>query len=628
VAEAVVYDAWTPISFKRALGSRSATAAATAGAGFNPPPWVPELDKRRVIAYAILRAYQDNAAREFMTAADREEIDNRREYGDAALLMNTVLGALLGEDQVVVTEGSELADDQDATSTEKADGQRAKELEDWLRQWAKDERLQLKVIEAERRAVGLGDGVYSLGWSDEKGRPRLRVWDPTFYFPVLEDGNEDDFPRKVHIAWEIADDEHELPAGKVRIRRITWQLGPIVPANQPGLLAGLFRDPELHPGDFVDEGTGRIMRQYAWNDEPSPWTCYMTDATWTVDRADRSVKDLTGGEAVYEVTGDGRQVNMLDLGIDFLPVVHLPNTVALLEHFGRSILSSVLQILDDLASADTDLSAAAATTGHPVIALEGGTVQRDSQGRANVTYKPGEILEGDGKISVLDTSRSLEALTGYIEFLLKRLSVNSRVSEGLLGRVKPSEVPSGVALALSFGPTEQLIKEMRLVRSEKYPLLLKFAHRLALAGGMEGAPAEWVESDLQMGSFLPQDQSAAVEMVTKLLAVKPRPAISLETAVTMLVEAGLPIRDAFAEVERIQSRDFEGAAELLGLIPGTDRSLVAEYLGRDIPDAPEPQPAVQDPGAVDENGDPVQPPVQPPAGQPAGGAPQNPPAQQ
>jgi hypothetical protein len=603
VNEELVFDAWTPISFKRAMGSRSATGA---GAGFTAPRWVGQEHERRVTAYAVLRSYLDNAAREFMYSQNRDEIDNRREYGDAALLVNTVLGALLGEDQAIVTEGAEDAeaqqDAEDGDAAERAGAAQALALQDWLRQWAQDERLGLKMIEAERRAVGLGDGVYSLGWSAQKGRPRLRVWDPTFYFPVLSDGNEDDFPDKVHIAWE-----EEVPQGPgsakpnvVIVRRITWEMGFIAPVTgedgSPVMLAD--GRAALLEGDSLD-AEGRIVRQYPWNDEPSPYTCYLTDATWELNKAGGlSVDELTEGTARYAMDDDGL-VRRRDIGVDFIPVVHLPNTVSLIDHFGRSTLASVLQLLDDLASADTDLSAAAATTGHPVIALQGGRVDRDSSGNAKVTYRPGEILEsGDGKLDMLDTSKALDALIGYIEFLLKRLSVNSRVAESLLGRVKPSEVPSGVALALSFGPTEQLVKEMRLVRAEKYPLLLKFAHRMALAGAADaGVPAEWTHTGVVMGSFLPQDQAEAVSLVTKLLAATPRPAISLETAVSMLVEAGLPIRDAFAEVARIQSRDFEGAAALLEAT--ADPGLVSEYLGRDPVDPREPP--EPDPGSTGED---------------------------
>lgn len=627
----LIFDAYTPISFKRHFGSRKQIGE---GAGFNPPDWIGPEHLRRLQAYAILRAYQDNAGREFF-AGTRTEINDRREYGDSALLVETAVNALLGEDQQIVTEGAEelaLEDPPDPgvdpetgrprpapepdpeDEARRREAQAAMDLQDFLRQWGQDERLGLKMIETERLAVGLGDGVYTLGWSSAKKRPRLRVWDPTFYFPVLTDSNEDDYPDRVHIAWELEDE----PGGtRVKIRRITWELADIEPAEREGTLRRL-----LGSGDRLFEGdrtnaAGQIERQYPWNEEPSTKTCYYTDATWVVDKGNRSIDDLTEGDATYEEDDDGNPIKRVDLHIDFVPVVHIPNTVALLNHYGRSLLATVLQIIDDLSSADTDLSAASATTGHPILALSGAQVARDQQGRSTLSYRPGEILEtGDGKMDVLDTSRALAALMDYIDFLQKRLSTNSRVSESLLGRIKPSEVPSGIALQLGFGPTDALVRGMRLVRTEKYPLMLKFVHRMfqaaAVVGEVDAAdvPPEWIHTEVVMGSFLPQDQQAAVTQVTALYAAK---SISIETAIRMLMDAGLPIESVLEEVRRIQERDFEAANALLDATG--DKEAVAEFLGMPAPPPdPEPEPVVVDPSGVPVPGQPPVPPVPAPNG--------------
>jgi hypothetical protein len=633
----MIFDQWSPITFKGHFGKKGSLGD---GSGFKPPAWVGPDHQRRLQAYAILRSYMDNIAREFFVGS-RNEIDDRREYGDASLLVETIVAALLGEDQQIVTEGAEELALEEATPRVDDDGKElpppkpdpeaeerrraaeaALELQAFLREWAQDERLGLKLLETERLAVGLGDGVYSLGWSGAKKRPRLRVWDPTFYFPVLTDDNEDDYPRRVHIAWEVLDEK--LKGTQVKIRRITWELADIRPAQTEGAIGRLLGSgDQLHEGDRVN-AAGKIERIYPWSpDEPSTQTCYYTDATWIIDNAGKSVDDLTEATAIYETDEDGEPIRQQDLFIDFVPVVHMPNTVALLNHYGRSLLSSVLQLLDDIASADTDLSAAAATTGHPVLALSGASVARDSKGRSTLTYRPGEILEtGDGKMDVLDTSKSLVALMGLIEFMLKRLSVNSRVSETLQGRVSSGDVNSGIQLILGFGPTETLVRHMRLVRTEKYPIMLRFVHRFFLAavdrGEIDAAdvPPEWIHSEVSMGRFLPQDQTATVELVTKLLEKR---AISLETGVLMLIEAGFPIEDAREEVRRIQSRDFDGAEALLAATD--DRALVYDYIGEQMPPEPDP-PEVE----VDPNGLPIpavppapgqpQPPVQPPAPQP------------
>lgn len=555
----LLFDAWTPMSFKRALGGKK-----QAGIGWQAPTWTGDHD-RRLMAYKVLQAYMDNSARVFLSTTDQGAIDNHREYGDASLIVNQIVAAVLGEGQEVVVPG--------ASDESPAPG--AEELQTWLRDWADAERLPLKLLETERNAVGLGDGVYVLGWDPAKRRVRLRVFDPGFYFPVLDDNNEDDYPSKVHLAWEL---ESDTP-GKRKVRRITWELGPIGPASSPGVLGRVLGGaPVPLDGDTLEED-GTITRQYAWSDEPSRVTCYLTDAVWTLDVAAADINDFTGASAVYASDAEG-DINLRDLQIDFIPVIHEPNTVSIANHYGRSSLATILQILDDLSNADTDLQSASATTGKPVIALSGATF-----GNTRPSYRAGEVFEiGDGTMTVLDTSGSLDALVKYVEFLMGRMSVNSRVPEAVLGRVSPSEVPSGLALALGFGPLTSMIKEMRLVRDEKHPLLLKFAWRMALAGQAPDVPTEWIPGTrLELGSFLPQDQAAAVTTVQTLITAH---AISLESAVQILVSAGFHIEDAAAEVERIQSRDFEGANKLLDAT--ADEDAVFDYLGRDKPATPRP----------------------------------------
>lgn len=521
--EPLILDAWTPLGFKRALGDLR-----RGGRSWAAPTWADE-HRRRLHAYIVLRAYIDNTAREFLgDTSDEEQREQHREYGDANLLVVSAVAAVMGESQEIFTEGAD-----DEAESEDDGPTPAIDLQEWLRDWAVRERLIMKMMESERNSVGLGDGVYTLGWDPKKGRPRLRVFDPGFYFPVLDDGNDDEFPGTIHIAYELDDPEDD---GKKLLRRITWRL--------------------------VDLPEGE-RRSVPWSDEPVTQTCLLSDGTWKLDAGyGTRWDDLVPSKGDYTVED-------LDLQIDFIPVVHVPNTVALQDHYGQSVISKVLQILDDLANADTDIQAASATTGTPPLALSGASLGQDRP-----SYRPGEIIEtGDGNLAAIDTSRSLVALADYIRDLLGRLSVNARLPASVLGRVEPSEVPSGIALLLSFGPLVGMVSEMRLVRDEKYQLLLKFAWRLAMAGQVPDVPKEWFASRVVFGPYLPEDRAAVVNEVEKLLRAK---AISAETGVRMLVSAGLPIEDAQAEVKRIQAADFEGANRLLDATG--NEGVVYEYL--------------------------------------------------
>lgn len=563
--EAPLFDAWTPLSFKRALGNRD-----QAGTSYSLPVWTGD-HSRRLMAYQVLQAFIDNSARHFLTNPDERVREQHREYGDAALIRDQVLSALLGEEQTIVTDGAEdynpdenLGDLDPGEGTEegsdaRAAAQRAWEFQEWIRNWATQERFRLKLIETERNAVGLGDGVYSLGYNAEKGRVRLRCWDPGFYFPVLDDGNEDDFPRKVHIAWEIPPPKTGPLKDKIRVRRITWELVDVEPW------------------------------QPAYQDEPATVTCMMSDGVFTLDLGSPAgIENLTDARVEWaeyrQPDGTVTEWRNIDLKIDFIPVIHNPNTISLLNHFGTSSLARVMQILDDLANADTDLQAASATTGNPVVTIKGASLGNDERGNPKrLTYRPGEVIEtGDGTMGVLDTSKSLDALITYTDRLLDRISTNSRLPGSILGRVDQSDISSGIHLQLTFGPLKAMIEEMRTVRAEKYELLFKMVWRISRVAQVEGTPDEYQPTGLVFGSFLPSDETSAVDMVTKLLSTKPLPAISIETAVQMLILAGMPIDDAAAEVRRIENRAFEQAVALLEALG--DEEAVARFLGREVPE--------------------------------------------
>lgn len=613
----LISDPWSPFSHKKAMRDLGNSAGPFA-------PWF-RADARRLTAYRIAQDYIDNQARQHLDTTDDDTVAQHREYGDAATIVNTALAALLGDEQSIVIPEAETYDadlepppgdgsppepDETGQSTPRSDttpeewaanaeALKAVERQEWLRQWAVDSRFWLRMTSNERKAVGLGDAVYVLGWNTRKGRVDVKTYDPGAYFPDLDtlEDSDGDWPTRVHIAFVI---EPRDDGDTKRLRRITWELVPIPFAsagviNDDGQLdrETIFedRDGELVPvprqGDRVDARTGRIMRRYPWTPqgEESDLTCVMTDAEWPYeDIKGQSVYDLSYEKAQFRVAADGEVIRRLDIGYDFIPVIHEPNTIADDEHYGRSTLATVLQILDDLAAADTDLSKAAATTGSPVIALSGATFAKGERR----TYGPGEVFDvGDGTMTMLDTSKALDALLKMIEALFARLSVNSRIPESVLGRVKPSEVPSGVALALSFGPLQSMVREMRQVRDEKYPILLRFVQRIAMVGkdrkGRPGLEAGAVyDAQIGFGSYLPADKSAAVEAVTKLLAEK---AISRLTAIRMLVEAGFEIDDAVKEVERIEHDDFEGAIALFEALGST--AAVKEYLGREHDPDPE-----------------------------------------
>src|SRR5687768_14268685 len=274
----LLLDAYAGLSFKRGI---TPLENVHSHRGWAAPSWVGEQNERRLAAYKVLYAIFRNVGREFLNTDDDETRAQHREYGDAALLVRVVLAAVMGDDLTLSVEG---ADDEANTA--------AVERQAWFGDWATTERLRAKVMETERDAQKLGDGVYVLGISPTKKRVRVRLYDPGFYFPELDpNAAEDEFPTRVHIAWEF---EERAGTRTIRkVRRITWELAPL-PEGQ--------------------------TRTHPWNDGPTSTTCYMTDGTWRIEDLDGwDVERFPMSKATFALqdTAAGPvAVEMLDLGID------------------------------------------------------------------------------------------------------------------------------------------------------------------------------------------------------------------------------------------------------------------------------------------------------------------------
>jgi hypothetical protein len=586
----VVIDAWSWLNYKPlfsdpGLGMPNRRAFPEAHAS-----WVPAADERRLSAYKLLAAYDNNQAAELAEIRDGAAARERREFGDPSMFIDTLVAHVMGREQHITVPGAEQTDA--GNETEGAAAERVQEL---LREWADDELLPMRMLQCERKAVGLGDGVYLLFWDPDKQRPRLRTYDPGFYFPVLpEDGDGADYPDRIHLAWELPEDTKR--GLKARLRRITYEVDWIRPATASGVdqqgrpvrapvMSEATDDsppvPLLGRGDQIDD-QGRISRLYPWNDRPTFRTCYLTDATWELGdlTGPMDVDSLPMDRAVFASNGSGEVLDHLDLYIDFIPVIHTPNTVPPAEeHWGQSSLAKALQAFDELASSDTDSARASATTGLPMIGISGVT-----DARQQYAVGPGAMfkLGENGRLTTVDTSPALRELREHGHDLADRAANVVRLPAVSLGTMDPSKVPSGYALELSLGPLDSLISGMRLARAHKDTLLLRFVQRLFLAGqhpdwtGITPLPAKLVR-----GPYTPTDKAAALEQVTTAYTAK---VISLETAIQMLTEAGWPITDAAKEIEQIQSRSFDQARLLADALGNADE--VAAFLGRQAPDAP------------------------------------------
>lgn len=485
--------------------------------------WVPAEDARRLDAYQVYGSYMRNAARSLI---EDDQVDERREYGEPAAFVAEIVSALLGE------EPSIEADER---------------VREWLADWADTEGLISKLLIADNLAVSLGDAVIQVGWDTAKKRPFANVIDPGFYFPTLTESGG--WPTEVRLAWEFLDNDGAV---WVRVRR--WWLDTV-----------------------VDENGKPVERSYPWG--KSSQACYYSGAAYPLDRLRKGRTgwdQLDPTRADYELIEIGGELviaEAVDLGIDFLPVVHLPNTlVADDEHFGTSSLGRVLQALDELQAGDTDLAQAAALVAYPPLATETGiaAVGVDIQ-----SYGPGTVYEG--KISQLDTSRSLDALLKFVADVRDRVAVNGGVPQFSLEQAigGGSEV-SGFALKLRRQSFKAMIDQMRLARAPKWRLVLKFAIRYAMLSRDVNPAEEALAAEIVPSPVLPTDAASTVEQLASLFAAG---LLSLETAVERISETlGLQI-DTAEEIARIRAVDFKGANALIDAAGAIEPGL--RYLGRD-----------------------------------------------
>lgn len=538
-----IHDQYSPLDYKSAAfgadGKRPGVAS-----------WVPPEHHRRLTAYRVLAAYGDNIARNFLpTSLTEEQIRKYREYGHAERIIVGARAAVLGDEQSIYVPDADPVELPDGQTQQPAQQQVAAQALELLQQWALDERLWLEMNEAEHDASLLGDAVWTLYWDPEKARPRVVTYDPGFYFPAPSTGPGNDFTRRPHIAWEEMGPDGTTP----QLHLLTWSLEPIRPAStvEPdGTIHYLHTDdglPVPQDGDSLDS-EGQLIRDYPWNEgKPGRLTCLFSEALYDLSKIRGNLFDLSSQRARYLVRDQ-------DLRLDFIPVVHEPNTPARREGFGRSTLTLIAQLLDDLSSTDTDLAESGALVGNATLVTKGGP-------SGGLDAGPGRHLDlpTDGAAEYLDVSKNLDALIKLKASQAKDLSINTRLTDAVLGRVDAGNAVSGLALALSFSPTAELVRELRAVRDEKYPLLLKFVLRMFQAADLLPAgptPA----AQILFGSFLPADKTQAVTLVSE--AVKAH-VMSLDTAVLYLQEVGFPIDDAATEVDRIRRMMFEQAVQLV-----------------------------------------------------------------
>jgi hypothetical protein len=434
------------------------------------------------------------------------------EFGDAALVVETLRDALIGVSGINIT-----ADD---IETSESSLKRVKRL----RKWWKAELLDSKIFENETNCTVLGDSVYRLRMSVKKGKKKtvkVDTFDPGFFFPEFD---EDGDLIKAHLAWEEEYIRNNGENGK-RVYKETYVL--------------------IDDRCFVTAGYYEPMRE-----DSSP------NSDWF------DLDDLT--LISYKVDNNGAEYDNMDLQIDFIPIIYIPNINVQGEPFGKSDLARALDIFSEIANSNTDMASNTSLLGSPPLVLksDGQYGEVDDNGQSSVTtVGPGQVIEvgPTGDAFLLEVHNMNAAIDSYLKGLDKKLFEVTRATKLAAGKMEGSIIPSGISLRLMQNPLVQATLPKRIGRTHKFLLMLKFVQKLFAKFGEPDdmalfADDDYSHIDIEFSDIFPTDRSQAIN---DLAVAYTAGFLSLETAVRMCNRLGIDIDDVKKEVERIKKEREE-----------------------------------------------------------------------
>ncbi len=473
--------------------------------------WVPADHERRIKAYELLWSYWNNLSRDYRRApetGDTSKNDDLMEMGDAAWLSDKIKSKLLGNDVMIFANTARLkshiktltalvATFQDAKLKPVLEA-KLKELQDklllspaqeaYMVDWWHDQGI-FNVIDCNETKIGyLGDGVYKVEWDDEEKTVKLCTYDPGFVFPYSYTDNpvpsydteaKDLVVQRFVLAWEIP----ESNSDNFQVYREVYEL--------------------------------RVKT----NGEKR---CFLQRSYFDFNSAESDITTLGVEELV-----EGNSLTFTDTLLDFIPFVWIANkAVQGEEPFGLSNLHFSIDMLDNMITSYFDLATNAEYLGGVTIIASGKDTKfkRDSSGEVlSVKIAPKRMYHvgEDGSIELLDTSKMQDALLKTMEQQDAKFLRNNDIPEVVAGKLKGSDIPSGVALAIMLQPLVDKLQPMRQRRYEDYAYLFYYVMRLFAVKGDDYARALFSsgtlpEISLKFGSLSPNDESDAVDRYVKM----------------------------------------------------------------------------------------------------------------
>lgn len=553
--ETKVFDIYASLlNFKRAIDQLNRV-----GVNFR---YIPDEHRRRLKAYELLESFYYNYSRDYRFSPDSGETsqnDSIFEAGDAQWICDTIKAKLFGDKIDIAIEMPDELKEIDALSVSGKDAARLGELEElrdslaareaYMRRWWKNNNIRIDIDKNEQKASYLGDCAYLIEWIMEKvegewiSRPSIKTYDPGFVYPFFNcndkslDGN-DMVKDRVILAWEETS------------RAILDNVGE----DQYFVI---YREIyELRVNKSGDEKCFRKSGYYKYNG---------SENIDLLNLIDGNLLDESG--AKWE-----------DLGIDFMPVLIVPNIEVEGHDFGLSNLHFLIGVIDGIINNDSDIRKNSELLGGASVFASGKDVRLAID---PVTKKPMPIaiqpntfypLGEGGSATLLDTSGMQKALLDTHDVLEKKMLRNSKITEIGAGRVEVSQL-STISIKLLMQPLLDKINPMRDQRNRRYSTMFYYVQRLFQ---LKGTPEEkklfaspLYDFTIKWGNILPGDEKAKLEEYAAFGALTDD-----QTVLERMKDDGEPVNvQTVLERRKTQKAEQVAAnADLFGLRAGADQN--------------------------------------------------------
>jgi len=373
--------------------------------------------------------------------------------------------------------------------------------------------FQSKLIKNELNASIYGDEVYRIGWNNKLKRPDFLIRDPGFVFPFDED-DDGEFERVVE-AWE-------QKVGK----------------------------------------KGYVYKREYWLDDDG--RCLITAGWYEMEKP--GDESLRFGKVVEYEKVDGIELKNQYTGYDYIPRILIENIDIDESYGGLSDMTPVLDIIDSMINAESDMDSNSTLLGGAVVGVKDENAMRSQfvreqtdryldvgkrikEGAYTLEVAPGKVIPGG--IDLLDTSKMHDALIKYAEYLLGKFAKNSRITEVGIGLRDPKDL-TGIALKIIIGPLIRSIMNKKTFRYPKYEELIRRIEKLYREFGTSEERrifADETPIEVKFQDALPVDRAAKLDEI-----LKKKGTVSEESIIIELAENGF-VKNAKEELERLKKED-------------------------------------------------------------------------